>query len=85
MAGDIDRSARSVRRDPAGARGEREQTLQMFIQSAKHLLVRAGAIAHATVREPVTAVDAQSLRELDTWSRLTNEALGHYASRVDAS
>ena len=24
--------------------------LQMFIQSAKHLLVRAGAIEHATVR-----------------------------------
>ena len=56
--------------------------LQSFIQSAKHLLVRAGAIQHATVRRPVTPLDEQSLRELDTWSRLTDKALAKYAAPV---
>ena len=56
--------------------------LQSFIQSAKHLLVQAGAIAHATVRQPATPVDDQSLRELDAWSRLTDKALAKYAAPV---
>lgn len=59
-------------------------SVQTFIQSAKHLLVQAGAIAHPTVRQPVTPIDEQSLRELDTWSRLTDEALGYYAADMRA-
>ena len=84
MAGDIE-GARAVYAAILPVLVAKGANLQMFIQSAKHLLVRAGAIEHATVREPVTAVDAQSLRELDTWSRLTDDALGHYASSVDGS
>lgn len=56
--------------------------LQSFIQSAKHLLAQAGAIAHATVRQPVTPIDEQSLRELNTWSRLTDKELAKYAAPV---
>ena len=84
VAGDIDR-ARAIYAAILPVLVAKGGNLQMFIQSAKHLLVRAGAIAHATVREPVTAVDARSLRELDTWSRLTDEALRHYAASVDVS
>ncbi len=84
LAGDID-GARAIYAAILPVLVAKGGNLQMFIQSAKHLLVRAGAIAHATVREPVTAVDAQSLRELDTWSRLTDEALDYYAPKVDAS
>jgi 4-hydroxy-tetrahydrodipicolinate synthase len=50
-------------------------SLQTFIQSAKHLLVQAGAIDHATVRQPVNPVDARSLREIDSWSCLSDKAL----------
>ncbi len=59
--------------------------LQSFIQSAKHLLVRAGAIDHPTVRQPVTPIDEQSLHELDTWSRLTSETLSDCAATVEAT
>ncbi len=59
--------------------------LQSFIQSAKHLLLRAGAIDHATVRQPAALVDDRSLQELDAWSRLTNRAVAQYAAPVSVA
>lgn len=59
-------------------------SLQSFIQSAKHLLAQTGAIEHATVRQPVTPIDERSLRELDTWLRLTDNVLVKYATPVAA-
>ena len=84
LAGDFER-ARAIYAAILPALVTKGGSVQTFIQSAKHLLVQAGAIDHATVRQPVTPIDDQSLRELDTWSRLTNEALGQYAAGAKVS
>ena len=84
VAGDID-GARAIYAAILPVLVAKGGNLQSFIQSAKHLLVRAGAIDHATVRQPVTPIDDQSLRELDTWSRLTDKELAKYAVPVAVS
>lgn len=84
VAGDID-GARAIYAAILPVLTAKGGNLQSFIQSAKHLLVRAGAIEHATVRQPVTPIDDQSLRELDTWSRLTDKKLAKYAVPVAVS
>lgn len=83
-AGDID-GARAIYAAILPVLVAKGGNLQSFIQSAKHLLVRAGAIDHATVRQPVTPIDEQSLRELDTWSQLTDKQLAKYAVPVTVS
>jgi 4-hydroxy-tetrahydrodipicolinate synthase len=84
VAGDID-GARAIYAAILPVLTAKGGNLQSFIQSAKHLLVRAEAIDHATVRQPVTPIDDQSLRELDTWSRLTDKQLAKYAVPVAVS
>ncbi len=84
VAGDID-GARAIYATILPMLVAKGGNLQSFIQSAKHLLVRAGAIDHATVRQPVTPIDEQSLRELDTWSQLTDKELAKYAVPVAVS
>lgn len=84
VAGDID-GARAIYAAILPVLTAKGGNLQSFIQSAKHLLVRARAIDHATVRQPVTPIDDQSLRELDTWSRLTDKQLAKYAVPVAVS
>ena len=84
VAGDID-GARAIYAAILPVLTAKGGNLQSFIQSAKHLLVRAEAIEHATVRQPVTPIDDQSLRELDTWSRLTDKQLAKYAVPVAVS
>lgn len=79
VAGDID-CARAIYAAILPVLVAKGGNLQSFIQSAKHLLVQAGAIDHATVRQPVTPIDEQSLRELDTWSRLTDKELAKYSA-----
>lgn len=81
MAGDIAR-ARAIYAAILPVLVAKGGNLQSFIQSAKHLLVQAGAIDHATVRQPAMAVDVQSLQELESWSRLTDMALAKYAAPV---
>ena len=83
-AGDID-GARAIYAAILPVLVAKGGNLQSFIQSAKHLLVRAEAIDHATVRQPVTPIDNQSLRELDTWSCLTDKELAKYAVPVAVS
>ncbi len=82
VAGDVD-TARAIYAAVLPVLVTKGASVQTFIQSAKYLLACAGAIDHATVRQPVTALDAQSLRELETWSRLADEALGQYAAGVN--
>ena len=81
VAGDVD-GARAIYAAVLPVLVAKGGNLQSFIQSAKHLLAQAGAIEHATVRQPVTPIDEQSLRELNTWSRLTDKELAKYAAPV---
>lgn len=81
VAGDID-GARAIYAAILPVLVAKGGNLQSFIQSAKHLLVQAEAIDHPTVRQPITPIDGQSLRELDTWSRLTDKELAKYAVPV---
>ena len=84
MAGDIQR-ARAIYAAVLPVLVAKGGSVQTFIQSAKYLLARAGAIDHATVRQPVTPLDAQSLRELETLTRLTEKELAKYSTSVAVS